>query len=129
MSEAAEPGALSRMSGVFSTTHWSVVLAARDEADPSRAQAALDELCRAYWFPLYVYARRRGQSPQDAEDSVQGYFAALIEKDYLAQADRRRGKSDDYPDHRRGDFVPGRETELRVRPACRGRDHSPVAHR
>lgn len=76
----------------FPKTRWSVLLAARDRKDDARAAAALDELCRAYWFPLYVYVRRRGYSPQDAEDLTQGYFAALIEKDYLADADRERGK-------------------------------------
>jgi RNA polymerase sigma factor (sigma-70 family) len=75
----------------FPQTRWSVVLAARDE-DVPRARAALDELCRAYWFPLYVYVRRRGASPEDAEDLTQGYFAALLERDYLAQADRARGR-------------------------------------
>jgi len=76
----------------FPQTRWSVLLAARDDHDEARAAAALDELCRAYWFPLYVYVRRRGFSPHDAEDLTQGYFAALIEKDYLAGADRERGK-------------------------------------
>lgn len=75
----------------FPQTRWSVVLAARDPND-SRAARALDELCGAYWFPLYVYVRRRGFSPEDAEDLTQGYFAALIEKGYLAQADRDRGR-------------------------------------
>ena len=67
------------------------MLAARDVRD-DHAGRALEELCRAYWFPLYVYVRRRGFSPEDAEDLTQGYFAALIEKDYLAQADRERGR-------------------------------------
>ena len=76
----------------FPETRWSVVLAARDENDDERAAAALDDLCRAYWFPLYVYIRRRGYAPADAEDLAQGYFAALVERDYIAQASRERGK-------------------------------------
>lgn len=75
----------------FPQTRWSVVLAARGP-DDGRATTALDELCRAYWFPLYVYVRRRGASPEDAEDLTQGYFAALIERGYLTQANRERGK-------------------------------------
>lgn len=51
----------------FTTTHWSVVLAAGD-AQSSRATQALDTLCRTYWYPLYANVRRRGRSPQDAED-------------------------------------------------------------
>jgi RNA polymerase sigma-70 factor (ECF subfamily) len=78
--------------GQFPQTRWSVVLAACNVNDSGRSAAALDDLCRAYWFPLYVYIRRRGISPEDAEDLTQGYFAALIEKNYLAQADRERGK-------------------------------------
>jgi len=89
-SEPATPSGPIR--GQFPQTRWSVVLAARDGKDTARSTAALDDLCRAYWYPLYVYVRRRGVSPQDAEDLTQGYFAALIEKDYLAQADRERGK-------------------------------------
>jgi RNA polymerase sigma-70 factor (ECF subfamily) len=68
------------------------VLAACDEKDATGASMALDALCRSYWFPIYVYIRRRGYSPEDAEDSTQGYFAALIERGYLAQADRAKGR-------------------------------------
>jgi RNA polymerase sigma-70 factor (ECF subfamily) len=68
------------------------VLAACDGGDFNRASAALDELCRGYWFPLYVYVRRRGHSPEESEDLTQGYFATLIERNYLAQADRTKGK-------------------------------------
>jgi len=76
----------------FPETRWSVVLRARDENDGGRAAAALDELCRAYWFPIYVYVRRRGYPAEDAEDLTQSYFAALIERGYLAEAERERGK-------------------------------------
>jgi len=75
----------------FPQTRWSVVLEACGSAD-QRAERALNELCRAYWFPLYVYVRRRGIPVEDAEDLTQGYFAALIAKGYLNQADRERGK-------------------------------------
>ena len=63
-----------------------------DAAEPSGEAAALDELCAAYWIPLYAFARRRGESEADAQDLVQGFFAALIEKGYLADADRERGR-------------------------------------
>lgn len=66
----------------FCTTQWSIVLTARDK-DSSQAQRALAELCRTYWYPLYVYIRRRGNGPADAEDLTQAFFARLIEKDYL----------------------------------------------
>ena len=76
----------------FPQTRWSVVLAARDLQNRDRAMAALEEICGAYWFPLYVYIRRRGCSPEDAEDLTQGYMAALIERDFLAEADRAKGR-------------------------------------
>ena len=55
----------------FATTHWSVVLAARD-GTATQAQSALDTLCRTYWYPLYAYVRRRGLAIEDAEGSGAG---------------------------------------------------------
>src|SRR6185295_17907583 len=75
----------------FATTHWSVVLAARDAASPL-AEAALAELCRTYWYPLYAFVRRKGHGPHDAQDLTQSFFARLLEKNYVAQADRERGR-------------------------------------
>jgi len=76
---------------MFTTTHWSVVLAARG-ADSPQAAEALESLCRAYWYPLYAYLRRRGQSPHDAEDLLQGFFVRFLELDFLGQVDRGRGR-------------------------------------
>ena len=64
---------------------------AQDKDSPD-ALAALEELCRTYWFPLYAYARRSGHSPHDAQDSTQAFFACLLEKDYLHAADRGKGR-------------------------------------
>jgi RNA polymerase sigma-70 factor (ECF subfamily) len=64
-------------------THWSVVLAAGQASNPA-AQAALEQLCRVYWYPLYVYVRRRGYSPEDAQDLTQSFFERLLERDLLA---------------------------------------------
>src|SRR6185503_6544686 len=75
----------------FTTTHWSLVLVARDTDSP-RAAAALAELCRTYWYPLYAFVRRKGHSPHDAQDLTQSFFARLLEKNYVAQADRERGR-------------------------------------
>src|SRR2546428_3815139 len=76
---------------LFFTTRWSVVLRAAD-TDTIAASRALAELCRSYWYPLYVYCRRRGYSPHDAEDLTQGFFARLLELDSLADVRRDRGK-------------------------------------
>src|SRR5882672_1202906 len=77
--------------GQFCTTHWSVVLAAGHSSVPG-AQEALQMLCRTYWYPLYVFVRRQGQSPHDAQDLTQEFFARLLEKNYLRLADPDRGK-------------------------------------
>lgn len=81
----------SQVAGQFATTHWSVVLAAGDPASP-RSAAALETLCRAYWYPLYAYVRRSGHSPQDAEDLTQQFFCRLLEKNSLGRATRERGR-------------------------------------
>ena len=75
----------------FATTHWSVVLAARDMAS-SEADVALAELCRTYWYPLYAFVRRKGHDSHDAQDLTQSFFARLLEKNYVAQVDRDRGR-------------------------------------
>ncbi|MHC1766718.1 MAG: RNA polymerase sigma factor [Verrucomicrobiia bacterium] len=78
-------------SSLFPPTHWSVVLAARDPASPQAAEA-LEELCRAYWYPLYVYVRGAGHSPEDAQDLTQEFFARLLAKQYLAAVNPERGR-------------------------------------
>ncbi len=88
--EAMEaPGAVGQP--LFATTHWSVVLASADEGSP-QAAAALEQLCRTYWYPLYVYVRRRGYTTEDAQDLTQEFFALLLRKDYFRLADPKRGK-------------------------------------
>ena len=77
--------------GIFATTHWSVVLAAGEQNTPQSA-AALERLCCIYWYPLYAYVRRRGYSPEDAQDLTQQFFARLIEKGVLSFADPARGR-------------------------------------
>jgi RNA polymerase sigma factor (sigma-70 family) len=75
----------------FPTTHWSRIVAAGDPGVPL-ARQALAELCRAYWFPLYAYIRRRGYAPDRALDLTQDLFVRLLEKDVLAAADPARGR-------------------------------------
>lgn len=75
----------------FVTTHWSVVLTA-GRNDTTRARHALARLCQAYWYPLYAYVRRLGHSPHDAQDLTQEFFARLLGKNYLADADESRGR-------------------------------------
>jgi RNA polymerase sigma factor (sigma-70 family) len=91
MPETENGSSASRRDERFTATHWSVVLAARG-GDSTRARAALEALCRAYWYPLYAFVCRMGQSPHDAEDSVQGFFALCLEKNYLAAAEEAKGR-------------------------------------
>jgi len=79
------------MSGKVATTQWSQVLAARDGSE-SQARAALEGLCQTYWQPLYAYIRHQGASPDEASDLTQGFFAELVEKDFLANVDPEKGR-------------------------------------
>jgi RNA polymerase sigma-70 factor (ECF subfamily) len=76
---------------IFPHTRWSLVLAATRRDVPESA-AALEDICHAYWYPLYAYARRCGQSPHDAQDLTQEFFCRLLEKRWLEAADRDKGK-------------------------------------
>ncbi len=75
----------------FRTTHWSLVLTAGDETSRNRDDA-LDRLCRTYWYPLYAYVRRKGRSPQDAEDLTQGFFESFLQRNYLHTLRADKGK-------------------------------------
>jgi len=88
MPDSAQTGAAPSL---FLTTHWSVVLAAKDKSSPESA-AALEVLCRAYWYPLYAFVRRQGHSPSDAQDLTQEFFARLLAKEYLRAVDREKGR-------------------------------------
>jgi len=74
----------------FLTTRWSVIRSAA--GDDPEARSSLEELCRAYWYPLYAYLRRRGRSHADAEDLVQAFFLLLLERDDLAAVNPERGR-------------------------------------
>ncbi len=77
-------------SDIFNSTRWSVVAAAK--AGDTLATKALNELLRIYWHPVYCYVRRRGHDAQDAEDFVQDYFASLLRRGYISEADRAKGR-------------------------------------
>lgn len=95
LSTTLQPSAASeadeRARPVFVTTQWSVVVTA-GQNDTARAQAALGKLCETYWYPLYAYVRRRGHAAQDAQDLTQAFFARLLERNWVGDADRERGR-------------------------------------
>ena len=76
--------------GGFPATRWSLVASVKEKGE--REMRALEELCVAYWSPLYTFARRTGSSTHNAADLVQGYFLKVVEKDYFSDADQERGK-------------------------------------
>jgi len=67
------------------------VLRASQREAPGSAEA-LEELCRAYWFPLYAFARREGCAPEEAQDLTQEFFSRLLAKEHLKMADPNRGR-------------------------------------
>jgi RNA polymerase sigma factor (sigma-70 family) len=78
----------------FTTTHWSVVLAAQGESP--EADAALEKLCRTYWRPLYGFVRRQGYKSEEAQDLTQGFFALLLERRDLNTVRKEKGRLRSY---------------------------------
>jgi DNA-directed RNA polymerase specialized sigma24 family protein len=75
----------------FETTSWIMVLAASADSGVA-SRDALARLCQIYWHPVYAFVRGRGHDRHQAEDLTQGFFAQLLEKNYLLDADRERGR-------------------------------------
>lgn len=76
----------------FLTTLWNEVLLAGREPDSSAGREALARLCENYWYPVYAYIRRRGASPEDAQDLAQGFFAHILTSGFFARADPAMGR-------------------------------------
>jgi len=79
--------------GLFTSTRWTMVLdAGESQTPPEQALNALSELCRIYWRPIFLFLRRQGSNPDDAQDLTQGFFAHLIESRAYARADPDKGR-------------------------------------
>jgi RNA polymerase sigma-70 factor (ECF subfamily) len=91
MGKSSTPSQLRQENRRFTTTRWSIVVAA-GKPDAASAKTALATLCETYWYPVYAFVRRRGYSAHDAQDCTQEFFAALLEKDYVRAAERERGR-------------------------------------
>jgi RNA polymerase sigma-70 factor (ECF subfamily) len=77
----------------FATTRWSLIFsAAHSEGEEQKAREALDELCRIYWRPVFVFVCRRGYSTEDAQDLTQDFFVKILEPNWLEHADVNRGR-------------------------------------
>src|SRR5205814_5908950 len=75
----------------FHTTHWTIILAAR-EKDGTVAREALASLCSTYWYPLYAFTRRQGSSPHEAEDLTQEFFFRFLQRHALGSVQPAAGK-------------------------------------
>jgi RNA polymerase sigma factor (sigma-70 family) len=93
-SSTAGSGSAHNSPVAFTTTHWSVVLAARGPSPA--AQAALEKLCRTYWRPIYGFVRRQGVQPEEAKDLTQGFFALLLERHDLETVRKEKGRLRSY---------------------------------
>ena len=78
----------------FTTTHWSVVLAAQGPSPA--AEQALEKLCKTYWRPIYGFVRRQGIGPEEAKDLTQGFFALLLERRDLNAVRQEKGRLRSY---------------------------------
>jgi DNA-directed RNA polymerase specialized sigma24 family protein len=85
----------------FPTTKWSRIALVSELAQSNQpveqrirdqAREALDQLCQAYWFPAYAYARGLGNGHQDAEDLTQLLFQSILDGDLFARADPNKGR-------------------------------------
>jgi DNA-directed RNA polymerase specialized sigma24 family protein len=84
-------GAVDSEAARFCSTHWSVVFLAAQDHTPA-GQAALAELYRTYWYPLYAHVRSRGYTAEDAQDLTQSFFIHLLERRRLTQVDPDKGR-------------------------------------
>src|SRR5439155_19221434 len=86
------PGTLQEGGAAFQSTHWTLVLRARQSDPTETGREALSNFCEAYWPPRYTFLRRRGHASAEAQDLVQCFFAHLLEKNWLSCADTERGR-------------------------------------
>src|SRR4029079_1897244 len=82
---------VTRSTSNFQTTSWSLVIAAAVRPTED-SRTALATLCQIYWHPIYAFIRRNGQDRDAARDLTQAFFAVLLEKNYLRDAQQKRGR-------------------------------------
>src|SRR6186713_2513996 len=90
MNGAADIKTVNGGAATFTTTHWSVVLAAQGPSPA--AEEALEKLCRTYWRPIYAFVRREGTKPEEAKDLTQGFFALILERKDFQSVRQEKGR-------------------------------------
>src|SRR4030095_1994606 len=89
---AASPTETTR-EGLFTSTRWTIVLdAAESQTPPDDALRALSELCRIYWRPIFLFLRRQGSNPDDAQAVPQAFSAHVTKPPPTARADPDKGR-------------------------------------
>lgn len=78
----------------FSTTAWTLVLAARTESPAARA--ALSDLCAAYYAPVHAYIARTTHDLGDPRDLTHSFFERLLAGTHLTHVDQSRGRFRSY---------------------------------
>jgi DNA-directed RNA polymerase specialized sigma24 family protein len=86
------PGTLQEGGAPFHTTHWTLVMRARETQSDASSQKALSNFCEAYWPPLYAFLRHRGHASPESQDLVQGFFAHMLQQNTLSRADQEKGR-------------------------------------
>jgi DNA-directed RNA polymerase specialized sigma24 family protein len=110
---------------IFPTTQWSCIAEASDPDSPG-AHAALAELCRSYWYPIYSLIRSRGHPPDEAADLTQDYFGRLLGGGLLRTADRRKGRFRSLLRTDCGYFLADQRDRRRARKRGGGRERLPL---
>jgi RNA polymerase sigma factor (sigma-70 family) len=76
----------------FPTTHWTLVIAAGGNRSSLERAGALESLCGGYWYPVYAFIRRRGYSPEQAQDLTQEFFLRIMSGVFFERADPDMGR-------------------------------------
>jgi len=109
------------------TTRWSVVLSCTDsDGDEEKAHAALAELCKIYWRPVFAFICRQGHSVPDAQDLTQDFFARLLARNDFAAADRTKGRFRSYLAGALKHFLANARDQARARKRGGGRAPLPL---
>jgi len=88
---SSEPGPQNGTQARFIATRWSLVLAAQATGSPG-AETALARLCEHYWYPVYAFLRRKGNPPHEAQDVTQGFFAHVLQREWLRNVGPEKGR-------------------------------------
>lgn len=75
----------------FPSTSWTLVRKVQKGSDADAARA-MEEFCRAYWYPIYAYARRFGFGPEDAEDVTQHFFQSFLTHESIQAVREEKGR-------------------------------------